>query len=248
MKFNVIESYEEISRIVANEIRTLIAEKPNASICIAAGHSSLGVLRILTDLYQAGDMDFSQSFFIAMDEWQNMNVTDSGSCGDFLWKNFLSKVNFPGDHIMLPDGRACPIEQELSRIQSYIEAHGGIDYMVLGMGMNGHLALNEPGSPFDSTVRVTVLDSTTRQVGQKYFDGTPTLTGGVTIGLRDICNTRKLALIINGAHKAEITKTLYDTPATPQIPASVLKTIDHCTVYCDGAAAALLPPNCSASV
>lgn len=241
MKFKVIDSYEEISQTVAREIADLIRTKPTASICIAAGHSSLGVLRILTDMYRAKELDFSQSYFIAMDEWKNMNVHDSGSCGDFLWKNFLSLVNFPEDHIMLPDGRACPIEDELHRIKSYIEDHGGIDYMVLGIGMNGHLALNEPGSPFDSTVRVTVLDSTTKHVGQKYFEGTPTLTGGVTIGLKDICDTRKLALVINGEHKATITKTLYDTPATPDIPASVLKTIDHCTVYCDAAAGALLP-------
>lgn len=240
MNFQIMDSYEKISQIVAGEIAQLIRAKPDASICIAAGHSSLGVMRILTQMYQQKELDFSRSYFIAMDEWQNLNVHDSGSCGDFLQKNFLSQVNFRADHISLPDGRAKPIENELKRMKTYIEERGGIDYMVLGIGMNGHLALNEPGSPFDSSVRVTVLDSTTRHVGQKYFEGTPVLTGGVTIGLKEICETKRLALVINGEHKAPIAKLLYDTPATVDIPASVLKTLDHCTIYCDDAAAKLL--------
>ncbi len=240
MEFKIMDTYEEISRKVALEIRELLAGKPDAVICIAAGHSSLGVFDALLSLYRAGEVDFSRCVFAAMDEWLGMNKSDSGSCGDFLCRNFLSKVNFREENIMLPNGRAVPMEAELARIRSFIDDHGGIDYMVLGMGMNGHLALNEPGSPFDSTVRVTQLDSVTKRVGLKYFDSTPTLSGGVTIGLGDICRTRRLVLVINGERKAAITKRLYDSPPTEEIPATVLKTVENCAILCDKEAASQL--------
>lgn len=240
MEFRIMETYEEICQTVAREIRALIGRKKNATICIAAGHSSLGVFDALLDMYRRGEVDFSECSFAAMDEWLGMNRHDSGSCGDFLWKHFLSKVNFREENVMLPDGRAVPMDQELARIGGFIAGHGGIDYMVLGVGMNGHLALNEPGSSFDSTVRVTELDSVTKRVGLKYFDSTPTLSGGVTIGLRDICRTGRLVLVINGERKAGITKLLHDSPATEEIPATVLKTVDNCTIFCDGPAASRL--------
>ena len=97
--------------------------------------------------------------------------------------------------------------------------------MILGMGMNGHLALNDPGTPFDSTVRVSEIDEVTKSVGTKYFTDAPQLTGGITIGLKEICASRNIILIVFGDHKQEIIKKLLDSPATPDLPASVLKTV-----------------------
>ena len=241
MDFRIIDKYEEICEIVAVEICSLIHQKKDATICIAAGHSSLGVFDALLKMYHDGKVDFSESCFIAMDEWLGMNEHISGSGGDFLRKNFLSKVNFREENILLLNGCAEPIEDEITRISNYIASHGGFDYMVLGMGMNGHLALNEPGSDFDSTVRVTKLDPITMKVGQKYFDSTTaTFICGFTIGLREICQTRRLVLVINGERKAEMTKLLYESPVTKSIPATVLKNVENCTIYCDGTAASLI--------
>lgn len=242
MQFQIEDSYETECRVIAGEIIELMHRKPEANLCLAAGHSSLGVFRELIQAYQQSRVDFSHGYFTAMDEWLGMNESDEGSCGYFLQHHFLSKVNYPKDHISLVDGRADPIEDELKRIQQFIREHDGIDYIVLGLGMNGHLALNEPGSSFASIVHVTALDPVTKKVGVKYFENSsPVLTGGVTIGLKDICEAHQITLVINGENKAAITKRFYESPPSEQLPATVLKTLDNrCMVFADQAAASLI--------
>lgn len=185
MEYVVLKTAEEIGEVVAQEIAGLVAKKPQANICIAAGHSSLSTFAKLVEKVKQGELSFSQASFTAMDEWAGMNETDSGSCGDFLVKHFLSQVDFCPENISLVNGRADDPQQELERIAAFIQEKGGIDYMVLGVGMNGHLALNEPGTSFASGPHLSQLDEVTRTVGTKYFEEAPSLTGGVTIGLGD---------------------------------------------------------------
>jgi glucosamine-6-phosphate isomerase len=214
-----------IAKEAADLICKQLEEKPDSLICIAAGHSSLPLCEELITRYKNGQADFSKAYFIAMDEWLHMNKTISGSCGDFLVKHFLSHVNFPEDHIRLFDGLAEDTAAECASVKAEIEKHGGFDVMILGMGMNGHLALNDPGTPFDSTVRVSEIDEVTKSVGTKYFTDAPSLTGGITIGLKEICASKNIILIVFGEHKQEIIKKLLESPATTELPASVLKTI-----------------------
>lgn len=221
-KFNNAES---IAIATADVICKQLEEKPDSLICIAAGHSSLPLCEELIKRYNNRQIDFSQSYFIAMDEWLHMNASTPGSCGDFLIKNFLSHVNFPDTHVRLFDGLAEDTDAECADVKKQIEELGGFDIMILGMGMNGHLALNDPGTPFDSTVRVSEIDEVTKSVGTKYFSEAPKLSGGITIGLKEICASKTIILITFGEHKQEIIKKFLETPATPMLPASVLKNI-----------------------
>lgn len=242
MEYVVLQTAEEIGEVVAQEIATLIKEKPQANICIAAGHSSLWTFEKLVEKVKHGELSFSQANFTAMDEWAGMNETDSGSCGDFLVKHFLSQVDFCPENISLVNGRAVDPQQELERIASFIREKGGIDYMVLGVGMNGHLALNEPGTSFTSGPHLSQLDEVTCTVGAKYFEEVPSLTGGVTIGLGDICRTGRCVLTVNGVKKAPILHRFLDSSPTEELPVTVLKTIENCTVYCDKEAAGETTP------
>ena len=214
-----------IAVAVADVICKQLEEKEDSLICIAGGHSSIPLCEELIERYKKGQVDFSKAYFTAMDEWLHMNPTVPGSCGDFLTKVFLSHVNFPEDHIRLFDGLAEDTTAECASMKAHIEAHGGFDVMILGMGMNGHLALNDPGTPFDSTVRVSEIDEVTKSVGTKYFTDTPELTGGITIGLKEICESRNIILIVFGDHKQDIIKKLLASEATTDLPASVLKTV-----------------------
>ena len=215
-----------IAVAAADVICKQLEEKPDSLICIAAGHSSLPLCEELIARYKKGAVDFSKAHFIAMDEWLYMNKTISGSCSDFLVKNLLSHVNFPENQVRLFDGLAEDTAAECASVKALIEELGGFDVMILGMGMNGHLALNDPGSPFDSTVRVSEIDEVTKSVGTKYFTDAPALSGGITIGLKEICASRNIILIVFGEHKQGIIQKLIDSPATPDLPASVLKTVE----------------------
>lgn len=225
MQTKQFENETSIATAAADIICQQLKEKPNSLICIAAGHSSLPLCKELITRYKNKEVDFSQAYFIAMDEWLHMNPSIPGSCGDFLIQNFLSHVNFPKSHVRLFDGLANDTLAECADVKKLIESLGGFDIMILGMGMNGHLALNDPGSPFDSTVRVSEIDEVTKSVGTKYFSDAPKLTGGITIGLKEICSSKNIILIVFGVHKQEIIQKLINTPATTELPASVLKTI-----------------------
>lgn len=225
MQNKIFKDAAAIAVAAADVICKQLEEKPNSLICIAAGHSSLPLCDELIARYQNGQVDFSKAYFIAMDEWLHMNPSVPGSCGDFLNKHFLSHVNFREDHVRLFDGLAEDTTEECASVKALIEELGGFDIMILGMGMNGHLALNDPGTPFDSSVRVSEIDEVTKSVGTKYFTDAPQLSGGITIGLKEICASKTIILIVFGDHKQDIIKKLLKSPATPALPASVLKTV-----------------------
>lgn len=240
MNFTVYEDYKQLSSVAAQQIADHLSEKPDSLICIAAGHSSLGVFDALIEMFKNGTIDFSKSYFVAMDEWKGMNDTVDGSCSDFLRKNFLSHVNYPEDHIRLVDGLADDLDRECAEIKEFIDVHGGMDYLLLGVGMNGHLALNEPGVDFEASVHVTTLDEVTKNVGTKYFNDAPTLTGGVTIGIADIREAKDIVLLVNGERKKEILKKIMESPVTNQLPATALKEMPQAAILCDKEAAELL--------
>ena len=239
---NAVEfkTYKELSEAVVREMAELAAKKPGALFCVAAGHSSLGIFNAAADMYAKGQIDFSENCFVAMDEWLGMSVQMPGSCGDFLTKNFLSKVNFPKENIRLFDGTSVPPERECESVGAYIAGRGGIDYIVLGVGMNGHLALNEPGTAFDASVHVTALDEVTVRVGQKYFNGSKAvLLGGLTIGPREITTAKRAVLCVNGAQKAEVLKRVLTGHVGVEFPATVLRGMNNASVYYDAEAGVL---------
>ncbi len=240
MEFKVFENESILSAAAADSVCELLQEKPDALLCIAAGHSSLGLFRELIRRFQEKKVDFSRAGFAAMDEWANMNETTPGSCGDFLVKNFLSQVNFPEERIRLVNGKAPDLQAECTGIKKNVEAVGGFDLIVLGIGMNGHLALNEPGVDFSLSVHTTALDSVTQQVGTKYFESAPELTGGITIGIADIAAAKRAILLVNGERKKQIVKKVLASPVTNRLPATALKDMPHAAFWCDTEAASLV--------
>jgi len=230
----------EMAEAEADRVQALLAKKPTALLCLAAGHTSLPVFDVLAQRVREGKLTFSQAKFVAMDEWRGMNVSTSGSCGDFLLKNFLSKVDFQPEQVCLFDGTIEQIDGECSKILKWIDKNGGSDYLLLGIGMNGHLALNEPGVDFSASVHATALDAVTQQVGKKYFTSAPTLTGGVTIGPKEIGQAHDVALLISGSGKSEIARRLLHEPVSNLLPASYLRTLPQARICIDDEAGASL--------
>lgn len=233
-------TYDEMCRVTAEEIIADLKENPQQMLCIAAGHTSLGVFTHLIQAYKDGRADFSNAWFAAMDEWLGMDAHTPESCGNFLVENFLSHVNYPPTHVRLWDGKAADTAAECRSVMDFIETHGRhhcLDYLVLGSGMNGHLALNEPGTPFDSHAHVCALDPITANVGQKYFTEGASLTGGITLGIGDFCSARRTVLLINGEPKADILSRILQAPAPdPAIPATALQLFPNASLYYDAAA------------
>ena len=232
----VFESSLDMSNQVASEIATLIKKEPEALICIAAGHTSLGLFHCLSALYEKRELDFSKAAFVAMDEWLGMSPSSSQSCGDFLTKEFLDKVNFQPDRVCLIDASVENPEVECLRVEQFILDHsklGVIQYLVLGSGMNGHIALNEPGTEFNMRTHVTNLDRITTEVGQKYFEKTTELTGGITLGIANFNESERCVLMINGQKKRSILNRILNEPVGKDIPATAVRKFPNASIYCD---------------
>lgn len=230
----------EASKYCADTLACIISEKPDALICLAAGHTSLEFFNILIEMYKNKKINFSNVKVVGLDEWAGISGSDDGSCEIFLHSNIFDHVNLKKENIRLFDGKAPDLLKECSEIDAHIEKNGGIEYMLLGMGMNGHLGLNEPGVNTESRSHVMELDKVTKKVAVKYFEKMPDISKGVTLGIKNILESKKIQLLITGDKKKDIVKRLFSEGVTNTLPATLLKGHKNAEIVLDGPAACLL--------
>lgn len=237
----VEEDFEAMSRRSAQLIAEVVRNKPDALLSLAAGSTGVRTFQLLQEMQERGEVDFSQAWFVALDEWLDL-ADESENCEAFMRKHFYGPLGIPEDHMVLFNVHAQDLDQECKRIDQFIFDRHGIDCMLLGIGMNGHLGLNEPNRTFNSYAKVVELDGVTMQVGQKYFSGGMKLTRGITLGIRHLYESGLVILQVGGSHKREIVKRLYETAPTEELPATVMKLLPHGVVVLDQDAAADIDP------
>jgi glucosamine-6-phosphate isomerase len=237
MKYTILDSYSLVAKHVAQDIAETVRRKPDALLCLAAGHTSLGVFDEMIRMQEAGETNFRTAYIVGLDEWSGMSREDDGSCAGFLYKNIFDRLGIHEEHIKLFDGKYSDAEEECSSVEQYIADHGGIDHMFLGIGMNGHLGLNEPGTDFLLGAHETEISETTNLVGQKYFSGHTELTKGITLGIRNILESRRIVLVADSSRKSGIIKEFYYSESDASIPATALKNAKNCEIVLDADAA-----------
>lgn len=240
MKINISKNYNELSKATANYIIDYVNRKPASLICLPSGQSPTGTLDYLVQSAEKGIVDFSNCSFVALDEWVGIDGTMEGSSRQYLNKHFFDHLNIDSDKIIFFDGLAADLESECKRVDNEISKHGSIDIMLVGIGMNGHIGLNEPGTSFDLYSHVVELDELTVTVAQKYFQQQTALKKGITLGLKHLMESKIPVLIASGMNKAEIIKKALGGPVSNSIPATILQTHPDCQVFLDKDAASLL--------
>ena len=169
-----------------------------------------------------------------------MNGNDEGSCRFHLNNQLFNPLQIAEKQISFFDGRAKDLNEECDRIENFIKEHGGIDLAIVGLGMNGHVGMNEPGTSPSLHSHVAEIDSITQQVGQKYFKEKTALSKGITLGIANLMEARNVFLLVNGKKKAEIVKQVLEGEISEQFPASFLRNHKNFSVYLDDEAASLL--------
>ena len=235
MKTSIFETETEAAAYAAQGAAKILSEKPTALFCLAAGHSSLPFFKAAI----AMNLDFSGARFVEVDEWLELPLDAPGSCAGFLHINFFSKINAQKENICLFDSMTTDSDAECRRITDRIAAWGGIDYLLLGMGLNGHLALNEPGCDLNGSAHVSPLAKATLETAPKYFGGKmPPIKSGITLGLADIKAARLIHLLVLGNHKQEVYQRLRSyTKPNSDLPASALLDTKQTELILDRAAA-----------
>ena len=239
MKVQTFKDYETLSKEVAELISSVINKKPYSYICIASGHTPVGVFKHLAKKINDKSIDASKVTFVSLDEWLGIDPSDAGSCISMLRKDFFSNVHLREEQIEMFDVNADPIG-ECARVNDLIAANGGLDVMLVGIGLNGHIGMNEPGTSFRSYAHTSVLAEETKISGQKYFERPTTLSKGITLGLRHFAECRLPILMANGAKKATIISQVINSKATENIPATIVHNIPQALVMIDEEAASEL--------
>ncbi len=241
MKLFVADSYEAMSRIAADVIESVIAEKPDCVLGLATGTTPIGLYADLAADCKAGKVSFAGVTTFNLDEYCGLEGTHPQSYRYFMNDNLFDHVDVDVARTHIPDA-SREDEAEASRAyEDAIEAAGGIDVQLLGIGHNGHIGFNEPGDDFSTRTHEVELTESTIEANSRLFDSADEVPRRArTMGVGTIMRARKVLLVANGAGKANIVKESLFGPVTPRVPASILQFHPDLTVVVDREAGALI--------
>ncbi len=228
---------------VAERFVAMLTTCPTARLCLATGNTPVPVYRQVAEAVQAGRCSFSKAEVFLLDEFGGVPCDAEGRCDVMLRRALLDDVD-------LPKSRYHPIDTDSARLdaacQKYDAAIGeSLDLTILGIGANGHIGMNEPGSAPDSPTRRVELAPETMRSAAGYFGGQHAPTWGVTVGFAPLLRSREIFLLATGIAKQAIVERLLTEPASPALPASLLHQHPNCTLFVD---AAVIPTTVPAAV
>jgi glucosamine-6-phosphate deaminase len=243
----VVEDHEDIARLVANRIATLIGERNAAGeqtvLGLATGSTPIGVYRELIRMHKEDGLSFADVVTFNLDEYYPMPKDSIHSYHRFMWENLFSHIDIKAENVHIPPGDLPrqEIEEAAQRYEIAIERAGGIDFQILGIGKTGHIGFNEPGSGADSRTRLVTLDTITRRDAAADFFGEEYVPReAVTMGVATILAAREIAIIATGEHKASIVKRAVEGDIDVEVAATFLQRHPNTTFYVDRSAAAEL--------
>jgi glucosamine-6-phosphate deaminase len=239
MEVIILESTAEIGRVAADAIEALLIRKPDAVLGLATGSSPLSIYDELVDRHAAGRLSFARARGFTLDEYVGLPPDHPERYRHVIDTVFASRVDFAPGAVAGPDGLADHLPGACARYEEAIAAAGGIDVQILGIGTDGHIGFNEPGSSLASRTRIKTLTQQTRMDNARFFGGDidAVPTHCLTQGLGTIMDARHVILVATGRSKAEAVHHLAEGAVTAMWPASILQHHPHATVLVDDAAA-----------
>jgi glucosamine-6-phosphate deaminase len=241
MEVIVYKTADQMAREAAREVADVLNAKPNAVLGMATGSTPLGLYRELVRLHQAGELDFSHVTTFNLDEYVGLPITHAQSYHHFMHENFFRHVNIQPGHIHIPSGTTNNYRAFCAWYEQRIVEAGGIDLQILGIGTDGHIGFNEPGSSLSSRTRLKTLARQTIDDNARFFarrEDVPIYA--ITMGVGTIMEARKILLLATGGNKAGAVAAAVEGPVTAMITASALQHHADTRVHLDEAAAARL--------
>ena len=254
MHWKIVDDYEALSAAAAQILLESIERNPSATLLLPTGSTPEGMYAHVVSACSARYRCFSGVTTFNLDEYVGVSPDHPGSYHHYMRTRLFSHVDLDPDRTHLPDGTATEVRRrepeldfesalraECASYERAIEAAGGIDVAFLGMGRNGHIGFNEPGSPFESRTRIVTLDPSTRMANAPYFPEGTVPERAITAGIGTILDSRRIILMASGGAKAPAVKRLAEEAPSRDFPAAALRLHSNVTVIVDRAAAAALP-------
>ena len=232
MRITVLPDREALDRAAADVIWEAARAKPDLLICLASGETPTGMYALLT----AAPERLASARYVQLDEWAGISPDDPASCAAYLERTMLGPLAVPPERRIDFRGDAPDAAAECRRVAAALEAAGLIDLCILGLGLNGHLALNEPAESFDPFCHIATLAERSRGHPMLAETVAP-VHQGLTLGLGDILRARRILLMVSGAAKRAPLAQLAARRITPALPASFLWLHGDAVCLCDREAA-----------
>jgi glucosamine-6-phosphate deaminase len=241
MKITIAKDEHEFDTIAAWRIIAQMLEKPTSVIGLSTGQTTSNMHAIVSAIYKQYPFDVSNITLLNVDELTNLPREYAGSCYTIILNQIAGPLGIPDENFIMPPTMSDDFEKEAALFESRIAERGGVDLQMLGLGANGHIGINQPGTPFGSETWVSPMDPDFEaRVRKETHVPEGTELGGLTRGIKNIMHTHKLILIAKGAHKADMVSRAIEGPVTIDIPASVVQLHPNCEILIDAAAASKL--------
>jgi glucosamine-6-phosphate deaminase len=241
MEVVILPGSKRIAALAADAIEGLLRRKPDAVLGLATGSSPLPVYDELAARQKRDGPDFSRARAFALDEYVGLPEGHPQSYREVIRREFTARVNIRPANVHGPDGAAADLPAACRAYEAAIRDAGGVDLQILGIGTDGHIGFNEPGSSLASRTRIKTLIEQTRRDNARFFGSLAEVPHHVvTQGLGTILDARHVILLATGAQKAQAVRDLAEGPVAAICPASVLQLHPHATILVDEAAASSL--------
>lgn len=236
----VTKDYEEMSDKAFEIFQEVLDANHSAVLGLATGSTPLGLYKRLIDEHKAGKRSYQTVTTVNLDEYVGLGAENEQSYVYFMNENLFDHIDIQPKNVNLPNGKVSDMQAECDRYNALLKTLRQ-DVQLLGIGGNGHIAFNEPGTPFDAVTHYVELDERTRKDNSRFFasiDEVP--THAISMGIANVLNAKKIVLLANGAGKADAVKALLEGEISTACPASALRLHDDVVVICDEAATSKL--------
>jgi glucosamine-6-phosphate deaminase len=241
MLLRILDSYDAMSKEAASIVADRLRRKPNLVLGLATGSTPLGLYQELIRMHKEEGLSFAKVTTFNLDEYVGLPRTHDQSYYYFMWENLFKHIDIDPRYIHVPDGMANDVESHCEWYDNEIRKWGGIDLQILGIGANGHIAFNEPGSSLGSRTRIKTLTEQTIKDNARFFtamEEVPRLA--ITMGIGTIMEAKEVILLANKTSKADAIKSAVEGPITHMVPASIIQMHRKAYVIIDKDAASKL--------
>lgn len=237
MKVIKVKDYEIMSDKVCEMFIDRLQTITNPVFGLATGSTPKGLYKRLVKRYNAGDIKFDRATFFNLDEYIGLDPSNPSSYTYYLTHKLYKHINLSPEQINFPNGNAADLKVECERYEQKIAETGQIDLQILGVGINGHIGFNEPGTSFNSRTGVVQLTESTLRVNSRFFGSIDEIPHrAITMGIGTIMESKEIIMLVSGAHKADTLKRMLHGKVTEDFPASILQKHPRVTVIADEAA------------
>ena len=242
MNVVVTENYEKMSRAAADILAAQVMKRPNSVLGLATGSTPIGLYADLVKDYEAGLVSFADVETYNLDEYRGLSGDHNQSYRYFMNDNLFDHVDIDKARTHVPDGSCPDADEACEAYERAIEAAGGVDIQLLGLGHNGHIGFNEPCADFPKATHCVKLTDSTIQANSRLFDSIDEVPReAYTMGIGTIMKAKEILVVASGADKADIVARAFFGPVTPDVPASILQFHPHVTVIVDAEAGSKIP-------